>query len=100
MSATAAASNPQDPFQQEVDQLRNQIGVLKTSGIWTATNPPKLTGVYGTALQSLLAGEYLIRAFTRLHIASEANRTTQYTILTLVRQYKIKLEAKPKQGAR
>ena len=75
-------------YQQEVDFLRGQIGTLSLNSIWTAANPPKFTGAFGILLQDLEGGESLIRAFVRLHMASEASRTNANAILTLVRQYK------------
>lgn len=85
-------------YQQEVDVLRGQIGTLSEIGEWTKKDPPKAAGIYGVILQGFEAGESLIRAFTRLHMASEANRTNAYNTLTLVRQYKVKTETKPKRG--
>jgi hypothetical protein len=79
--------------QQEIDFLRAQVGTLGTIGLWTSKNPPKFTGAFGTMLQGLEGGESLIRAFVRLHEASEANRTNAKAILTLVQQYKVKVTA-------
>lgn len=80
-----------DAYQQEVDFLRGQIGTLDVVGLWTSATPPKWTGVYGIALEFLEAGESLIRAFVRLHEASEADRTTAKAILTLVQQYEARV---------
>lgn len=87
-------------YQQEVDVLRGQIGTLGVVGLWTSKNPPKVAGIYGQLLQGLEAGESLIRAFTRLNMASEADRTTKYTILQLVQNYKSKLDAQSKKGTK
>lgn len=80
--------------------LRGQIGTLGVVGLWTSKNPPKVAGIYGQLLQGLEAGESLIRAFTRLHMASEANRTNAYTILTMVRNYRSKLDTELKKGTK
>ena len=82
--------------QQEVDFLRGQIGTLSQTGIWTAKNPPKFTGPFGILLQDLEGGESLIRAFIRLHEASEASRANAKAILTLVQEYKVRVTAPPK----
>lgn len=87
-------------FQQEVDVLRGQLGTLRVTGIWTSKDPPKFTGIFGTLLQDELAGVFLIRAFTRLHMAAEANRTNAYTILTLVQNYRSKLDAEARKQAK
>lgn len=84
----------QTTFQQEVDVLRGQVGSLNVISLWTGKNPPALAGVYGLALQQLEGGESLIRAFIRLHEASEANRANAKAILTLVQNYKTQ-SAKP-----
>lgn len=95
-----ASTASESVYQQEVDVLRGQIGTLGVVGLWTSKDPPKLAGVYGQLLQGLEAGESLIRAFTRLHMASEANRTTAHTILTLVQNYKSTLDKQSKKGSR
>lgn len=91
-----ADTQPLSAYQQEVDVLRGQLGTLHVTGVWTSKNPPKFTGIFGKLLQDELAGEYLIRAFTRLHMTAEANRTNAYTILTLVQNYRSKLQAQTK----
>lgn len=97
MADTAqTASDKPSVYQQEVDVLRGQIGDIGVTGLWTSKDPPKLAGVYGVLLQGLEAGESLIRAFVRLHEASEANRTNQYEILTLVKAYEKKYATKSK----
>jgi hypothetical protein len=88
-------STTTDP-QQEVDFLRGQLGALSEAGTWTAKNPPKFTGSFGILLQDLEGGESLIRAFIRLHEASEARRTNAKAILTLVQNYKTLVTAPPK----
>lgn len=98
MTATDAHTAGASTFQQEVDVLRGQIGTLGVVGLWTSKNPPKLAGIYGQLLQGLEAGESLIRAFTRLHMASEANRTNAYNILKLVQAYDAKIEKQTKKA--
>lgn len=84
-------------YQQEVDLLRGQVGLLSVEGVWTSKDPPKVSGIYGQLLQGLEAGDSLRRAFTRLHMASEANRTNAFQILTLVTDYRRELQSKAKQ---
>ena len=83
-------------YQQEIDFLRGQTGTLSQTSIWTSKNPPKFTGAFGILLQDLEGGESLIRAFIRLHEASEASRTNAKAILTLVQKYKIEVTPKPR----
>lgn len=90
------ADNTQSTYQQEVDVLRGQIGTLGVVGLWTSKNPPKVAGIYGQLLQGLEAGESLIRAFTRLHMASEAHRANSYRILALVKSYEVKSRTQTK----
>lgn len=95
--ATPAAKIPGagSNYQQEVDFLRGQLQPLNLANTWTTKNPPKLTGVYGTFLQGLEGGQSLIRAFTRLHMASEATRTNAHAILTMVQAKARALETPP-----
>lgn len=90
----------QSIYQQEVDVLRGQIGTLGVVGLWTSKDPPKVAGIYGQLLQGLEAGEDLIRAFIRLHMASEANRTNAKKILTLVQTYDAKTTAQRKKAGK
>lgn len=95
-----ADTQPLSAYQQEVDVLRGQLGTLHITGVWTSKDPPKFTGIFGKLLQDENAGVYLIRAFTRLHMAAEANRTNAYTILTLVQNYRSKLQAEARKQAK
>lgn len=95
-----ADSKPLSAYQQEIDVLRGQLGTLRVVGVWTSKDPPKFTGIFGQLLQGENAGVNLIRAFTRLHMAAEANRTNAYTILTLVQNYRSKLQAEARKQAK
>lgn len=95
-----AGMKPLSDFQQEVDVLRGQLGTLHVTGTWTSKAPPKFTGIFGTLLQDENAGVFLIRAFTRLHMAAEADRTNAYTILTLVQKYRLQLQAEARKRAK
>ena len=85
-----------NPYQEEINFLRGQTGTLSEANVWTSKNPPKFTGAFGILLQDLEGGESLIRAFIRLHEASEASRTNAKAILTLVQKYKIEVTPKPR----